>query len=67
MTTRVLLFLGLVLVALAVAWVLVPPAQAGRLSRGTPAPEFAATALDGRSFRLGDLRGKVVVLDFWAT
>jgi thiol-disulfide isomerase/thioredoxin len=67
MTTRVLLFLGLVLVALVVAWWLVPPTPPGTLTRGGPAPDFAATDLDGRSFRLSDLRGKVVVLDFWAT
>lgn len=67
MTTRVLLFLGLVLVALGVAWVLVPPVPTGGLGRGAPAPDFAATDLDGRPVRLRDLRGNVVVLDFWAT
>jgi peroxiredoxin len=34
---------------------------------GKPAPEFAATTLDGKSFKLADLRGKVVLVDFWAT
>jgi peroxiredoxin len=34
---------------------------------GRPAPEFAATTVDGQIVRLADLRGKVVVLDFWAT
>ncbi|MBI1176917.1 redoxin domain-containing protein [bacterium] len=29
--------------------------------------EFGFTALDGRSIELKDLRGKVVLLDFWAT
>jgi peroxiredoxin len=34
---------------------------------GQPAPGFTATALDGEPVDLEDLRGKVVVLDFWAT
>lgn len=31
------------------------------------APGFSLTDLSGRSFSLSDYRGKVVVLDFWAT
>jgi thiol-disulfide isomerase/thioredoxin len=34
---------------------------------GTVAPDFTGTALDGTPFHLSGLRGKVVVLDFWAT
>ena len=32
-----------------------------------PAPEFSLKDADGRTVRLSDYRGKVVVLDFWAT
>lgn len=32
-----------------------------------PAPAFSLTDLSGRTFSLSDSRGKVVVLDFWAT
>ena len=32
-----------------------------------PAPAFTLRALDGTAQRLEDLRGKVVVLFFWAT
>ena len=32
-----------------------------------PAPDFSLTDLSGHNFRLSDYRGKVVVLDFWAT
>ena len=34
---------------------------------GQPVPDFALPGLDGRAYRLNDLRGKVVVLNFWAT
>jgi peroxiredoxin len=34
---------------------------------GRIAPDFRLPALDGSSFRLSDLRGKPVVLNFWAT
>jgi len=34
---------------------------------GHPAPLFAARTLDGRSVSLRSLRGKVVLLNFWAT
>jgi len=41
-----------------------PPA---RLAPGQTAPDFTAMTTDGKPVRLSDYRGKVVVLDFWAT
>lgn len=41
------------------------PDQVGML--GLPAPDFTTTDLEGRAFKLADLKGKVVLLDFWAT
>ena len=34
---------------------------------GRPAPDFALTDLSGNTVRLADFRGKVVLLDLWAT
>ncbi len=34
---------------------------------GKPAPEFTLETLDGKKMTLADLRGKVIVLNFWAT
>lgn len=34
---------------------------------GKPAPDFALQDLHGKTVRLGDLRGKAVLLNFWAT
>lgn len=43
-----------------------PPAGVGG-SVGAAAPDFALALLDGRTLRLRDLRGKTVVLNFWAS
>jgi thiol-disulfide isomerase/thioredoxin len=37
------------------------------LARARMAPAFAVTTLDGKRVSLDELRGKVVLLDFWAT
>jgi len=34
---------------------------------GQPAPDFSLTDLGGRTVQLSSLKGKVVLLDFWAT
>ncbi|MBV9479294.1 MAG: redoxin domain-containing protein [Acidobacteria bacterium] len=41
-------------------------AGAGEL-KGKPAPEFSLEALDGKTVRLADFRGRAVLLNFWAT
>lgn len=40
--------------------------QAGPLDRGM-APEITLTGYDGREFRLSELRGQVVIVNFWAS
>lgn len=54
-----------------------PPTDAAQLENiddelamtlvGKPAPAFEAPLLDGGTFKLADHKGKIVVLDFWAT
>jgi peroxiredoxin len=61
----------LLLLALGVIWWLQrdPDPAAPSLGRtaGEPAPDFTLTLLDGEPLRLSDLRGNVVVLNFWAS
>src|SRR5262245_7953241 len=40
---------------------------AGAMAQTTskPAPPFDVTALDGKTFKLADLKGKYIVLNFW--
>jgi peroxiredoxin len=38
-----------------------------RLTQSTIAPDFSLDTLDGKTLRLSDLRGKAVLLNFWAT
>lgn len=38
-----------------------------RITQSTIAPDFSLESLDGKTMRLSDLRGKAVLLNFWAT
>ena len=43
------------------------PAAARDVAVGQPAPDFRASTMDGQHVKLADLKGQVVVLNFWAT
>ncbi len=44
-----------------------PSAIASAQEENSPAPDFALTDLAGRPLRLADFKGKVLLLNFWAT
>lgn len=46
-----------------------PPQEAplAKLESGTPAPDVAMTGLDGAPVHVADFKGKIVVMNFWAT
>lgn len=43
------------------------PLEAGFPLKGKPAPNFALNDSEGNRVQLSDLRGKVVIINFWAT
>jgi len=44
-----------------------PVAASARFTPSKVAPDFSLESLDGKTLRLSDLRGKAVLLNFWAT
>lgn len=66
LSTHLFVAVGLVILAL-LAYGLLSSGQGGRLQQGEPVPDFELTLLDGSSLALADMRGQVVVLNFWAS
>ncbi len=48
-------------------WIVPATQNLGGMTDHPQAPDFEMTALDGSSIRLSDYKGKVVLLNFWAT
>ncbi|MBE7537864.1 MAG: redoxin domain-containing protein [Opitutaceae bacterium] len=44
-----------------------PEARKGTIAIGAMAPDFLTTTVDGKAIRISDYKGKVLILDFWAT
>lgn len=42
-------------------------AQRGQMKVGEKAPEFTLTSFDGQTYNLADLKGKVVLVNIWAS
>ena len=60
-------FLPIMLVTALVALFGAPGSAQAATEVGQPAPSLIVQELDGKKFDLGAVRGKVVVLSFWAT
>jgi len=54
-------------ISLAVALVICSPAEARQPKVGQPAPDVTLSLVNGQKVRLSELRGEVVVINFWAT
>ncbi len=62
--------LGILLVALLLYFALFSQTQVSKtagVSVGKPAPNFTLRTLEGKEVSLSDLRGKIVLVNFWAT
>ena len=55
------------LALLACAACLIQGAEAAGVDAGKPAPDFVLAARDGNKVRLADLKGEVVMINFWAS
>ncbi len=63
---RILAWVGLFALLIVVGLGLIR-AQEGPVSTGQPAPDFILTTFDGQEINSQDLKGKVIVLNFWAS
>ena len=61
----IVLLIGILVVAVVFGLQLVRQNQTQ--PTGGPAPDFTVTTFEGDTFKLSDLRGRIVVLNFWAS
>ena len=50
-----------------ILWIGYNQIRAPKHSRGTIAPNFTATNIEGKTVQLSDFEGKYILLDFWAS
>jgi cytochrome c biogenesis protein CcmG/thiol:disulfide interchange protein DsbE len=63
---RIAVWVGLFLLLLIVGLMLAKRQQ-GPVRIGSQVPDFSLVAFDGQNYTLSDLRGKVVLVNFWAS
>lgn len=64
---KLLIVLAVIVVTCGIYFVERSPRKNAPATTGTLAPDFTLPQLDGKSLELSTYRGKVVLLDFWAT
>jgi len=60
----------LLVILAAIGWTIysaVTKDRQSQLATGKPAPDFVARDLNGKEYRLNDLKGQGIILNFWAT
>lgn len=62
-----IVFLAVILLLILTAGCYQPSAELGSVAVGQAAPGFSLKDLEGKEVSLDQYRGKIVVLDFWAT
>lgn len=62
----ILAWLGLAALLVMLFWALLRTQQ-GPVRIGSSVPDFSLTTFNGDTYRLSELRGKVVVINFWAS
>jgi len=64
---KAIVFGAVITVLLVVSGILSCQSRAASGREGAMAPDFELQDVDGNLFRLSDTKGKVVIVDFWAT
>ena len=64
---KALAWVGLAALLGLLFWGLLRENQSDEQKIGSPKPDFTLTTFDGQSYRLSELRGKVVLINFWSS